>query len=236
MPMRLRGPLLILALSLCLLPPAVSAAPSIALGYTPKYPPGFTHFDYVEPNALKGGDVVLAGFGSFDKLNPFTLKGVSADGSLDLVFETLMEQSWDEPYSLYAHVAQDIKLAPDRLSVTFRLDPRARFSDGKPVLAEDVKYSFDMLKSNLAHPRFRFYWADITRAVVLGPRELRFDFARANPELHLIVAQIPIFSRAWTGNKPFDQVVTERPIGSGPYVVREVDFGKRISYQRNPDY
>lgn len=235
--MSVRG-VLLLVFSACLLsPPAAHAAATIALGYTPKYSPGFDHFDYVQPNAPKGGDLVLAGFGSFDKLNPFTLKGVYAAGALELVFETLMEQSWDEPYSLYAHVAQDIRLAPDRLSVSFRLDPRARFSDGKPVLAEDVKYSFDMLMSDLAHPRFRFYWADVKRAVVLGPREVRFDFARANPELHLIVAsQMPIFSRAWTGSIPFDKVVTERPIGSGPYVVKDVDFGKRISYQRNPDY
>ena len=233
----LRGVLSLLALSVCLLPPAAAyAAPSIALGYTPKYLSGFDHFDYVRPDAPKGGELQLSSPGSFDKLNPYTLKGVSAIGLSDLVFEPLMEQSLDEPYSLYAHLAEDIRLAPDRLSVTFRLNPKARFSNDKPVLADDVKFTFDTLKSKLAHPSYGIYWADIKRAVVLGPRVVRFDFARRNPELHLVIAQMPVFSRDWVGHKPFDTVLTERPIGSGPYVVKEVDFGKRITYARNPDY
>ena len=233
----LRGVLALLVLSVGLLPPpAACAAPSVALGYTPKYPPGFDHFDYVRPNAPKGGELQLSSPGSFDKLNPYTLKGVSAVGLGDLVFEPLMEQSLDEPYSLYAHLAEDIRLAPDKLSVTFRLNPKARFSNGKPVLADDVKFTFDTLKGKHAHPSYAIYWADIKRAVVLGPRVLRFDFARRNPELHLVIAQMPVFSRDWVGQKQFDNVVTERPIGSGPYVVKDVDFGKRVTYERNPDY
>lgn len=228
---------LFLPLLLCLLPAlAVQAAPSTALGYTPKYPAGFDHFDYVRPDAPRGGELQLSWPGSFDKLNPYTLKGVSAVGVDDLIFEPLMEQSSDEPYSLYAHLAEDISLSPDRLSVTFRLNPKARFSNGKPVLADDVKFTFDVLKSKFAHPTYRFYWADIKSAVVLAPRVVRFDFVRRNPELHLIIAQMPVFARAWVGDKPFDKVVTEKPIGSGPYVVQSVDFGKRIIYERNPDY
>jgi microcin C transport system substrate-binding protein len=218
------------------LAPNAVAAPSMALGYTPKYPPGFQHFDYVNPDAPKGGDLVLSAPGSFDKLNPYTLKGTDAAGLDGLVVETLMEQSQDEPYSLYAHLAQDISLAPDKLSVTFRLDPRAHFSDGTPVLAEDVKFTFDALKSQLAHPRYRFYWADIRRAVVLGPRAVRFDFARVNPELHLIVAQMPVFSHRWIGEQPFDKVVLQPPVGSGPYLMQEMDMGKRVTYERDPNY
>jgi microcin C transport system substrate-binding protein len=215
---------------------AVLPAPATALGYAPKYPPGFRQFSYVNPEAPKGGDLVLSAFGNFDSFNPFLLKGIAAAGLAELVFEPLMEQSLDEPYSVYAHLAEDIALAPDRLSVTFRLNPRARFSDGSPVTAQDVKFSFDTLKSKQAHPRYRFYWADIRHATVLDARTVRFEFAKVNPELHLIAAQMPVFARAWAGDRPFDKLSTVLPIGSGPYVVESYEFGKRVSYRRNPDY
>ena len=216
--------------------PAVLAAPSAALGYTPKYPPGFRHFDYVNPNAPQGGELTLSVPGNFDSLNPFILKGIAADGVSDLVFERLMEPSLDEPYSLYAHLAEEIQLAPDRLSVTFRLNPKAHFSDGSPVTAQDVKFSFDTLMSKRAHPSYRFYWADIKRAVVLDAHTVRFDFAKVNPELHMIVAQLPVFSRAWVGDTPFDKLATRLPIGSGPYKVESYDLGKRITYVHDPNY
>lgn len=218
------------------LPLAAPAAPSAALGYAPKYNPGFSHFDYVRPDAPKGGELILSAFGNFDSFNPFLLKGIPAAGLSDLMFETLMEQSLDEPYSLYAHLAEDIELAPDRLAVTFRLDPRARFSDGSPVTAADVKFSFDTLKSKQAHPRYRFYWADITHAVVLDARRVRFDFAKLNPELHLIVAQMPIFARRWVGEQSFEKLATVAPIASGPYLLESFDLGRRVSYKRNPEY
>lgn len=215
---------------------AAIAAPSVALGYAPKYPAGFDHFDYVDPGAPKGGELILSGFGNFDSFNPFILKGVSVDGLGTLVLEPLMVQSADEPYSLYAHLAEDIQLADDGLSVTFRLDPRARFSNGDPVLAEDVKFSFDTLKSDKAHPQFRFYWADIQQAVVLGERTVRFDFVKRNPELHLIAAQMQVFSRKWVDGQAFDKLTRTPPIGSGPYIVEKYRLGKDITYVRNPDY
>ncbi|MEJ2140784.1 MAG: extracellular solute-binding protein [Gammaproteobacteria bacterium] len=212
------------------------AAPSIGYGYKEKYQPGFTHFDYVNPRAPKGGKIILAGFGNFDSFNPFILKGVPADGLGTLVFETLMVQSDDEPYSLYGHLAEDIQLSADKLSVTFRLNPNARFSDGKPVLAADVKFSFDTLRSEKGHPRYRFYWSDIKQAVVTGKRTIRFDFVRKNPELHLIAAQIPVFARHWVGNTPFDKLNRKLPIGSGPYTIESYDLGKNVVYKRNPMY
>ena len=212
------------------------AAPSVALGYAPKYPADFTHFDYVEPSAPRGGDLILSGFGSFDSFNPFILKGVSADGLATLVLEPLMVQSADEPYSLYAHLAEDIELAADGLSVTFRLDPRARFSNGDPVLADDVKFSFDTLVSDKAHPQFRFYWADIKQAVVLDEHRVRFDFVKRNPELHLIAAQMQVFSRKWVEGKEFDKLTRTPPIGSGPYTIEKYGLGKNITYVKNPDY
>ncbi len=212
------------------------AAPSVALGYTPKYPPDFQHFDYVDPDAPQGGELILSGFGTYDSFNPFILKGVSVDGLGALVLEPLMVQSADEPYSLYAHLAEDIQLADDGLSVTFRLDPRARFSNGDPVLAEDVKISFDTLKSEQGHPQFRFYWADIKQAVVLDERTVRFDFVQRNPELHLIAAQMQVFSHKWIAGQAFDKLTRTPPIGSGPYSVEKHRLGKDVTYLRRPDY
>ncbi len=127
--------------------PPAQAAHALAWGDVPKYPPGFTHFDYVNPDAPRGGSLNLNGFGSFDKLNPFTLKGIAAAGLGTLVFETLAEASEDEPFSMYGLLAEDMDFAADGLSITFRLHPRARFADGSPVLAEDVRHSFETLMS-----------------------------------------------------------------------------------------
>jgi microcin C transport system substrate-binding protein len=225
-----------LALLLVVAHGRVTAAPSVALGYTPKYPADFAHFDYVDPDAPKGGELVLSGFGNFDSFNPFILRGVSADGLGALMLEPLMVQSADEPYSLYAHLAEDIELAEDGLSVIFRLDPRARFSNGDPVLAGDVKVSFDTLKGDKAHPMYRFYWADIQQAVVLDDLRIRFDFVRQNPELHLIAAQMQVFSRKWVEGIEFDKHTRTPPIGSGPYTIDRFRLGKDVSYVRDPDY
>lgn len=214
----------------------VMAAPAAALGYEPKYPPGFDHFDYVNPNAPQGGELILSGFGNYDSFNPFILKSVSVDGLGTLMLESLMVQSADEPYSLYAHLAEAIDLAEDGLSVTFKLDPRAHFSNGDPVLAEDVKFSFDTLKSDKAHPQFRFYWADITHAETLDARTVRFEFAKRNPELHLIVAQMQVFSRKWVADSAFDKLTRTPPIGSGPYTVEKYRLGKDITFLRDPNY
>lgn len=223
------------------------AAHGLGMGYEPKYPASFTHFDYVNPDAPKGGELTLSASGSFDKLNPFTLRGrppvgmgYSANGFVfseyGLLFDSLMTPSEDEPFSNYGLLAQDAALAPDRLSITFKLNPKARFSDGSPVLAQDVKHSFDTLMSKQAGPTFRSYWVDIKGAVVVDDRTVRFDFKRRNSELHMIIGQLPVFSRAWGQGKPFDQIVTEPPIASGPYMIDKVDFGKSITYRRRADY
>jgi microcin C transport system substrate-binding protein len=223
--------------SFLLLPQIVAvAAPSIGLGYTPKYPANFKHFDYVNPDAPKGGKIILPGFGNFDSFNPFILKTVEVDGLGDLIFETLMVQSTDEPYSLYGHIANDIKLAKNKLSVTFKLNPLARFSDGSPILAKDVKISFDTIKSDKGHPRYRFYWADIKQAVIVNNRTIRFEFTRVNPELHLITAQIPVFSHKWVEGEAFDKLSRKKPIGSGPYTIEKYSLGRDITYQRNKNY
>jgi microcin C transport system substrate-binding protein len=232
---------------LCWMSPGVWAAHALAQFGDLKYPAGFAHFAYVNPNAPKGGELTLSASGSFDKLNPFTLRGtppvgMGASGNgfvfaeYGLLFDSLMTPSEDEPFSQYGLLAQDVELAPDRLSVTYRLNPKARFSDGSPVLAQDVKHSFDTLMSKQAGPTFRSYWVDIRGAVIIDDRTVRFDFKRRNSELHMIIGQLPVFSRAWGQGKPFDQMVTEPPIASGPYVIEKVDFGKFISYRRRADY
>lgn len=220
---------------MCGVPSAVVAAPAQALGYEPAYPPGFEHFSYVNPAAPKGGSVNLSAVGSFDSLNPYTLKGQAAAGLDALMFETLMASSMDEPFSQYGLLAEDVQLASDGLSVTYRLNRQARFSDGSPVTADDVKFSFDTLRDK-GHPRYRFYWADITRARVLDARTVRFEFARVNPELHMIVGQVPVFSRAWVGDGEFDKTALTSPLTSGPYRIEKYELGKYITYVRNPDY
>ena len=222
---------------------AAHAAHAIAQYGEPKYPPGFKHFDYVNPDAPKGGTLVLANpsrMTSFDKFNPFTMRGNIAPG-IDLLFESLATGSSDEPASMYGLLADDIAVAPDGLSVTFHLNPRARFSNGDPVTAADVKHSFDMLKSKQAAPQYAAYYADIVRAVIVDPATVRFEFRRRNRELPLIAGGVSVFSRKWglraDGTRiPFDQLAFEQPIGSGPYLIERYDNGRNITYRRNPAY
>jgi microcin C transport system substrate-binding protein len=204
-----------------------------------KYPKGFAHFEWVNPDAPKGGELELAPplrITNFDKFNPFTLKGTAPPGLGSLVFETLLTGTFDEPTTAYGLLAEDVEVATDRLSVTFRLNPAARFNDGTPVTAADVKHTFDTLMSKQAAPQYRVVFGDVKRAVVTGPRSVRFDFARANAELPLLVGGLPVFSRAWGAGKPFDQVVMDMPIASGPYKVGRMNFGRDITYDRRPDY
>ena len=222
---------------LVLIPVAeVQAVPAMGMGYEPKYPPDFTHFDYVSPNAEKGGEITLYGLGTFDSLNPYLLKGISAAGLGQLVFESLLEKSLDEPFSMYGLLADDFYLADDRLSVTFHINPAARFSNGKPVTAEDVKFSFDTLMSKAAHPQYRVYYADIESAVVVDRLTIRFHFKNRNRELHMIVGDIPVFSKDWLNSKPFEEVDDVPPVSTGPYLIDSYDRGRYIRYRRNPDY
>ena len=204
-----------------------------------KYPAGFSHFEWANPQAPKGGDFDLVPplrITNFDKYNPFTLKGTAPPGLSSLVFETLLTGTLDEPTTAYGLLAEDVQVAPDGLSATFRLNPGARFHDGKPVMAADVKHSFDTLMSKQAAPQYRVVFGDVTRAVVVDPRTVRFEFKMRSAELPLLVGGLPIFSRDWGAGKPFDQVVMDSPIGTGPYKVGRVNFGRDITYQRDPGY
>ena len=208
-----------------------------------KYPAGFTHFDYVNPQAPKGGEIVLVPptrQSNFDKYNPFTLKGSAPPALSGLLFDTLLTGTMDEPTTAYGLLARDIAVAPDKQSVTFELHPAARFHNGEPVLAADVKFSFERLTSKEAAPQYRTYFSEVKAVTVEAERRVRFDFARPSSELPLIVGSLPVFSRAWgktaKGYTPLDQLVTDIPIGSGPYRIGPVQFGKDITYVRDPQY
>ena len=209
---------------------------SIAIGYTPKYSNNFKNFEYVNPDIMKGGSIKLSAFGSFESLNPFLLKSLSAAGLNDLVFETLMERSLDEPSSSYAHIASSYEIADDKLSVIYYIDDKAKFSNGERIKAADVKFSFDTLMSNDAHPQYRLYWADVNSAEVLNEYSVRFVFKKSNPELHMMLGDLPIFSAEWFNKKQFNSVVLDDPIASGPYIVSDYEIGRFIEYKRNPKY
>ena len=209
----------------------------------PKYPANFTHFDYVNPDAPKGGTLVLANPDrqtSFDKFNPFTLRGNPAPG-IGMLFESLLTGSSDELASAYGLLADDVSIAPDGLSTTFHINPRARFSNGDPVLAEDVRYSFDTLKSPQAAPQFAAYFAEITRVDVIDPHTVRFVFRDRSRELPFLAGGMPVFSHKWgvkpDGTRtPFDQLTFETPIASGPYLIESYRNGRTITYRRDPHY
>ncbi len=208
-----------------------------------KYPADFASFDYVNPQAPKGGEISLVPptrLSNFDKYNPFTLKGSAPPSLNGFVFETLLTGTLDEPTTAYGLLAQDISVAPDRLSVVFTLNPKARFHNGDPVLALDVKHSFDKLTSKESAPQYRTIFGEIKGVTVLAERKVRFDFKRVNAELPLIAGSLPVFSRQWGVEngvaKPLDKIIVDTPIGSGPYKIGKVNFGKDISYERDPNY
>ncbi|MBI5557010.1 MAG: ABC transporter substrate-binding protein [Deltaproteobacteria bacterium] len=212
------------------------AAHGISIDGKLKYPPGFEQFAYTSAKAVKGGDLILHSLGSFDKMNPYTLKGTAPDGLTDLVFETLASPSLDEPFAEYGLIAKDIELAGDRMSVTFTLNEKARFSDGAPVTPQDVQFSLETLKSQEAHPFYASYYQDISHAEILGPSQIRFHFARPNREIHMIAGQLPVLNKAFYQKHPFAEPDMTPPVGSGPYVVSDFKQGKSITYKRNPDY
>jgi microcin C transport system substrate-binding protein len=219
------------------------AAHGYALWGDLKYPSDFSNFDYVNPAAPKGGELRLVSnlrSSTFDKYNPFTIKGSAPAYLSDLMFDALLAGPLDETASGYGLLAQDVSVAADGMSVTFVLRPEARFHNGDPVLAADVKHSYDMLMGPYTSPAYKTLLEDVAGIDILSERSLRYRFKKPNRELPLTVGGLPVFSRSWglEGGKPkrFDAVVMDIPIGSGPYRVGPVRFGKDITYVRDPAY
>ena len=204
-------------------------------GEPAKYPANFKHFDFVNPDAPKGGELRQSGFGGFDSLNPFINKGVAAD-DIGLIYDTLTRHSLDEPFTEYGLLAEKIEVAPDHSWVRFYLRPQARFHDGQAVTAADVVFTFDALMKDGA-PQYKAYYADVAKATAEDAQRVRFDFKRSNNrELPLILGQLPVLPKHWWSNREFNKGNLEIPLGSGPYKVADVAAGRSIRYERVKDY
>jgi len=203
-----------------------------------KYGPDFKHFDYVNPDAPKGGRLSSTGTGgtkTFDSFNGLILKGDAAQG-LGYLFDSLMTRALDEPDAVYSLVAASGDIAPDGRSVVFKLRPEAKFADGTPVTADDVVFSFNALKEK-GHPMYSLSLRDVVKAEALDPHTVRYEFkGDLIRDLPLTVAELPILSKAFYTEQPFDQSSLKKPLGSGPYVIGDYKPGTFVSYKRRPDY
>jgi peptide/nickel transport system substrate-binding protein len=230
-------------LSLSLIAVALSPAPGgaepvhgIALHGLPKQPADFQHFSYVSPDAPKGGRLRLRAYGSFDSLNPLIVKGVAAEGIREFVVEGLMARGLDEPFTLYGLIAETVEVPDDRSSITFNLNPRARFSDGHPVTADDVLFSFELLKEK-GRPNYRTYYGKVAHAERLNEHKVRFTFdAAGDQEIPLILGLMPVLPRHAIDPEAFEDTTLEPIVGSGPYRIAKVDPGRAITYERDPNY
>jgi peptide/nickel transport system substrate-binding protein len=216
----------------------LGAEPShaIAMHGSPAFAADFSHFRYVNPAAPKGGRLVASIVGTFDSLNPLIVKGLAFEHVRGYVVESLMARGFDEPFTLYGLLAQTIETDAARSYVTFTLDPRAKFSDGHPVTAQDVIFSWQLLRDK-GRANYRTYYAKVRRAEALGERAVRFDLAGAEDrELPLILGLMPILPKHATDAAIFDQTSFAPPLGSGPYLVADVRAGERVLLKRDPDY
>lgn len=202
----------------------------------PALPPDFVSLPYVNPEAPKGGDIVLGNTGGFDSLNPFVLKGTSPWQLPFFTHESLMGRSWDEPFTLYGLLAESVETDESRSWVEFTLREEARFSDGSPVTVADVIFSYELLGTE-GHPRYHGLYAQIESIEQTGPRKVRLTFNTENRELALLAGMRPILKKAqWEGQDFADAPLQEVPLGTGPYVVSDFDAGRQVTLTRNPDY
>lgn len=206
-----------------------------------KYPSGFAHFDYVNPQAPKGGELSISAVGTFDSMNPYTRKGRAGALSSEQ-FESLLVESYDEPGSYYGLIAQSLEYPENQDWVTFNLRPEARFSDGSPVTAHDVVFSHNILLDQGLKSYAEAVRKRIPKAEALGPHQVKFHFSPDFPRRAMIsqVGGTPIFSKAWFDADPENRRLNEPRldpgIGSGPYVLDKFEVNQRITYRRNPDY
>ncbi|PJK31578.1 extracellular solute-binding protein [Minwuia thermotolerans] len=201
----------------------------------PQYERGFDHLDFVNPDAPKGGTLRMSAFGGFDSLNPYIPKGNPA-GAASLAVETLMDQHLGEPSTEYGLIAESVEHPKDHSWVIFNLRPEARFHDGSPVTAEDVAFSFEVLRDK-GQPFYRYYYRNVTEAKVLDTHRIRFDFSETgNRELPQIMGQLPVMSKAYWADREFGATTLEAPMGSGPYRVSAVEPNRRVVLERVEDY
>jgi microcin C transport system substrate-binding protein len=207
----------------------------VAMHGEPKYGPDFKHFDYVNPNAPKGGNLRLHALRTFSTFNPYTLKGDPGAG-LGNLFESLMVGPEDEAFSEYGLLAESMEMPEDRSWVAFTLRKEARWHDGKPVTLEDVIWSLETLRTK-GRPFFRFYYRDVSKAEKIGERKVKFTFGKTvNLELPLIMGQLPILPKHYWAGRDFEATTLEPPVGSGPYRIKSFEPGRSITYERVRDY
>lgn len=213
---------------------ADDARHGIAMYGEPKYGKGFPHFDYVDPEAPKGGSVTLSALGGFDTLNPYTIRGVPAAGIAE-IFDTLMVEALDEPFTQYPLVAETVEVPPDRSWVAFTLRPEARFHDGTAIGVKDVIFTFETLRRT--HPFYRAYYQNVGKVEQIGERTVKFSFVPGdNRELPLILGQLPVLPRHYWEGRDFEATTLDPPLGSGPYRIAHLEPGRSITYERVPDY
>ena len=205
----------------------------------PKYPPDYTHFGYVDPDAPKGGVLRLSNPDrrtSIDKLNPFTIKGVAPAALMMFMFESLCSFSMDEPSAMYGLLAESMLVAPDLSSISFRIHPKARFNNGDAVTPEDVADSFRRLRGKLISPTYASPLAGVAAATVVDANTVRFDLKERSVDALFALGYMPVFSRKWGNGKALADVVNEQPIASGPYLIDKLEMPGRIEFRRNPEY
>ncbi|WP_251978155.1 extracellular solute-binding protein [Salinicola avicenniae] len=208
---------------------------ALALYGDPALPTAFDHLPYVNPDAPHGGRLRQAANGSFDSTNPFIIQGTPASG-LSLTYDTLMEESGDEPFTMYGLLAEGIRLDPDRHWMEIDLRPEARFHDGSPVTAADVVFSFRLLREK-GQPFYRAYYANVESIEALSERTVRFEFSNNDSrELPLILGQLPVLPAHYWQDRDFTRPTLDKLLGSGPYEIADIDPGRRIVYRRVDDY
>ena len=209
-------------------------AHALAMHGKPKLGPEFTHFDYVNPNAPKGGTRVADGFGTFDSLNPFILQGNPA--GVGQIYDSLMAQSVDEAFTLYCLLCETVETPDDRSWVEFTLREDARWHDGKPVTVDDVIFTFNALRDQ-GRPFYRFYYASVADVAQTGARKVRFTFSgEPNPELPLIIGDLTVLPKHYWDSRDFSKSTLEPPLGSGAYRISDVKPGRSLTFERVPDY
>jgi peptide/nickel transport system substrate-binding protein len=225
-------------LALCGLaaPAAAEATYAIAMHGAPAMPEGFTASPYANAEAPQGGRMVQGVLGTFDSLNPFIVKGLAAQAIRGYVVESLMARGYDEPFTLYGLLARTVETDAARSYVTFSLDPAAHFSDGTPVTAKDVIFSWQLLRDH-GRPNHRAYYSKVATVESLDARRVRFDFGGSNDrELPLILGLMPVLPQHAIDVATFEATTLAKPVGSGPYVVAEADTGKSVTLKRDPNY
>ncbi len=203
-----------------------------------RYPANFTHFEYVDPDAPKGGEIIInsVSSGGFDSLNPYILKGEAASGIQEYLYETLTSMSSDEAFSRYGRVAKSMEVADDRSWIIFNLNEKARFHDGHPVTSKDVVFSFNTLLEK-GHPSYASYYRDVEKVEALSRHRVKYSFkVKNNRELPLIVGNTPVMPAHYWKDKDFTQTTLTPPLGSGPYKISHVDPGHAITFERVKDY